>query len=139
MAQLSRCSLPAASGLYGLTCIPRLRGRTAPDFAPFHVCALAFAAILAFSAAASAAAVNIVALGASNTYGAGRGRTAGGVSPSEAYPAQLEALLRAHAGVDAHVTNAGVAGDTTAGMFARYACIGRAEPDAKRHPAGGRQ
>jgi acyl-CoA thioesterase-1 len=62
--------------------------------------------------------VQIVALGASNTYGSGRGRTNGGVNSSQAYPAQLEALLRAR-GLAAHVINAGIPGDTTGGMAAR--------------------
>jgi acyl-CoA thioesterase-1 len=56
-------------------------------------------------------AVTIVALGASNTNG-------WGVAPSESYPARLEALLQAK-GVDAKVVNAGIPGDTTAGMLAR--------------------
>ena len=55
--------------------------------------------------------VKIVALGASNTEG-------WGVSPSEAYPARLQSLLKAR-GVDATVINAGIAGDTTGGMIAR--------------------
>jgi acyl-CoA thioesterase-1 len=63
--------------------------------------------------------VNIVALGPSNTYGHGIGKDSGGVtSRAEAYPAQLEAMLRAR-GYDAYVTNAGIPGDTTAGMLAR--------------------
>jgi len=74
--------------------------------------------ILASGGSASAAPLNIVALGASNTAGAGQGRHPGGVSRSEAYPAQLEAMLRAK-GYDAHVSNAGVPGDTTAGMLHR--------------------
>lgn len=56
-------------------------------------------------------AATIVALGASNTAGKG-------VSPSQAYPAQLESMLRAK-GFDANVINAGVSGDTTGGMMAR--------------------
>jgi acyl-CoA thioesterase-1 len=68
--------------------------------------------VLQFSGAvAQAAAIRIVALGASNT--AGRG-----VAAQEAYPAQLEAMLRAK-GYNATVTNAGLNGDTTAGMLAR--------------------
>jgi acyl-CoA thioesterase-1 len=67
---------------------------------------------------ASAAPLNIVALGASNTAGRGQGSHPGGVARDQAYPAQLEALLRAQ-GIDAHVRNAGVAGDTTAGMLKR--------------------
>jgi acyl-CoA thioesterase I len=57
-------------------------------------------------------AATVVALGASNTAGKG-------VSPSEAYPAQLETMLRAR-GLDVNVINAGVSGDTTGGMMARF-------------------
>lgn len=64
---------------------------------------------LLFVSAAQAA--TIVALGASNTYGKG-------VSRGQAYPAQLEALLRAR-GLNARVINAGINGDTTGGMLAR--------------------
>jgi acyl-CoA thioesterase-1 len=60
----------------------------------------------------------IVALGASNTAGRGIGAHPGGVAAKDAYPAQLEALLRAK-GYDAHVRNAGVPGDSTAGMLRR--------------------
>lgn len=67
---------------------------------------------------AGAQQVSIVALGASNTYGKGRGKTPGGVEPGRAYPAQLQAMLKAK-GVDARVRNAGVPGDTTGGMLAR--------------------
>jgi acyl-CoA thioesterase I len=67
---------------------------------------------------ADAASINIVALGASQTAGRGSGRHSGGVSPDQAFPAQLENMLRAR-GYDAHVTNAGIAGDTTDGMLAR--------------------
>jgi acyl-CoA thioesterase I len=59
----------------------------------------------------SAAAATVVALGASNTYGKG-------VSRQQAYPAQLEALLRAK-GLNVRVINAGVNGDTTGGMLRR--------------------
>jgi acyl-CoA thioesterase-1 len=41
-----------------------------------------------------------------------------GVSRDQAFPAQLERLLRAR-GVNARVINAGIAGDTTPGMLAR--------------------
>jgi acyl-CoA thioesterase-1 len=58
-----------------------------------------------------AAPVTIVALGASNTYGRG-------VERAQAYPAQLEALLRAR-GRDVQVVNAGINGDTTGGMLDR--------------------
>jgi acyl-CoA thioesterase-1 len=57
------------------------------------------------------ASAQIVALGASNVEGYG-------VSPSEAWPAQLESLLRAK-GSSAHITNAGVFGDTTGQVLAR--------------------
>ena len=64
---------------------------------------------LHFAGAAQAA--TVVALGASNTFGKG-------VSRSQAYPAQLEALLRAK-GLNARVINAGINGETTGGMLAR--------------------
>jgi acyl-CoA thioesterase-1 len=73
-----------------------------------------------FAADAHAQALRVVALGASNTEGKGRGATNMGVARAQAYPAQLERMLRAR-GYDARVTNAGVAGDTTAGMLARVA------------------
>jgi acyl-CoA thioesterase-1 len=40
------------------------------------------------------------------------------VARGQAFPAQLERLLRAQ-GYDAHVRNAGIAGDTTGGMLRR--------------------
>lgn len=69
-------------------------------------------------AAPAAHAAQIVALGASNTEGRGRGATADGVPRSQAFPAQLERLLNA-GGCRASVLNAGKAGDTTAGMLRR--------------------
>jgi acyl-CoA thioesterase-1 len=57
------------------------------------------------------ASAQIVALGASNVEGYG-------VNPSEAWPAQLEGMLRAK-GSSAHITNAGVFGDTTGQVLAR--------------------
>jgi len=57
------------------------------------------------------ASAQIVAIGASNV--AGRG-----VSSSDAWPAQLESMLAAK-GRNVHVTNAGISGDTNAGMLAR--------------------
>jgi len=60
---------------------------------------------------ASAKAATVVALGASNTYGKG-------VERDQAYPAQLEAILRAR-GFSVNVVNAGVNGDTTEGMLNR--------------------
>lgn len=61
--------------------------------------------------AAHAATLRIVAIGASNTHG-------WYVGNEGAYPAQLEALLRAR-GMDAHVTNAGVPFETTSMMLRR--------------------
>jgi acyl-CoA thioesterase-1 len=68
---------------------------------------------------ALAASVNIVAFGASDTLGTGGGKSAGsGVSQNDAFPAQIETLLRAK-GIDAHVSNQGIPGDTTGGMLNR--------------------
>src|SRR3979490_3302779 len=67
---------------------------------------------------ASADAATIVALGASNTYGKG-------VARNQAYPAQLEAILRAK-GSSVRVVNAGINGDTTEGMLGR---LDRAVPN----------
>lgn len=89
------------------------------------IVAVACGAIALPDAEATAQQVSIVALGASNTYGKGRGKTPGGVSPGRAFPAQLQAMLKAK-GYDARVRNAGVAGDTTAGMLAR---LGSAVPN----------
>src|ERR1700704_1999080 len=71
---------------------------------------LALLTILTFGVA-SADAATIVALGASNTYGKG-------VERDQAYPAQLEAMLRAR-GLSVNVVNAGINGDTTEGMLSR--------------------
>jgi len=60
---------------------------------------------------AAGTALNIVALGASNTSG-------WGVGSQQAYPARLEAMLRAK-GYEAHVANAGMSFDTTGGMLRR--------------------
>lgn len=59
--------------------------------------------------AAKSAAVNIVALGASNTWGWG---------VRVGYPERLEALLKAK-GCNARVINAGISFDTTKGMLSR--------------------
>jgi acyl-CoA thioesterase-1 len=59
----------------------------------------------------NAATAQIVAFGASNTAGYG-------VGSDQAWPARLEALLRAK-GYQAAVANAGISGDTTAGMLER--------------------
>ena len=70
------------------------------------------AVVLAGGGAPTAAAsINIVVLGASNTYGKGVARNA-------ALPAQLQGMLRAK-GYDVRVGNAGINGDTTAGMLRR--------------------
>lgn len=60
---------------------------------------------------AYSASSRIVALGDSNTAGVG-------VAHHEAFPAQLEALLRMK-GHDVQVSNAGISGDTTQGMLSR--------------------
>jgi acyl-CoA thioesterase I len=72
---------------------------------------LAALAFMCGSIAANAAPLRIVAIGASNTHG-------WYVGNQGAYPAQLQALLRAK-GIDAQVTNAGVPFDTTAMMLRR--------------------
>jgi acyl-CoA thioesterase-1 len=77
------------------------------------------ATLMLATGSASAASINIVALGASNTYGKG-------VARGQDYPAQLQAMLRAK-GLDARVANAGINGDTTGGMLAR---LGSAVPAA---------
>jgi acyl-CoA thioesterase-1 len=68
-------------------------------------------AIFLFFILMAPASAQVVALGASNTEGRG-------VSSSESYPAQLQAMLQAR-GSGLRVTNAGVSGDTTGGMLAR--------------------
>ena len=72
-----------------------------------------FGLLVAFSVlfGGAAQAATVIALGASNTFGKG-------VSPGQAYPAQLEVLLRAK-GLNVNVINAGINGDTTGGMLAR--------------------
>jgi len=69
------------------------------------------ASVAATFCVADIAQAQIVAIGASNV--AGRG-----VSSSDAWPAQLEGMLIAK-GRNVHVTNAGISGDTNAGMLAR--------------------
>src|SRR4051794_4928637 len=63
------------------------------------------------SIAAVARTARILAFGDSLTAGFG-------LPPDKGFPAQLEARLRAD-GIDAHVVNAGVSGDTSAGGLAR--------------------
>lgn len=79
-------------------------------------CLIAAGFFLAGLAPASSS--EIVALGASNTLGKGKGPGHGGVEKAQAYPAQLQAMLRQQ-GCKVNVTNAGVAGDTPSGMLAR--------------------
>src|ERR1700738_213828 len=64
-----------------------------------------------FDRAAATEPISIVALGASDIHGKG-------VALSEAFPAQLENMLRAD-GFNVQVINAGVDGDTTTGMLFR--------------------
>jgi len=73
--------------------------------------AIATFVIVCGAGPAVAAQVNIVVLGASNTYGKGVARGA-------AFPAQLQAMLKAK-GYDVRVSNAGINGDTTGGMLRR--------------------
>ena len=81
-----------------------------------RLCAGVIAAVLALAAGPlQARQLNIVAIGASNTSGLG-------VGEQNAYPAVLERLLR-QKGIDAHVTNAGVWGDVTAGMRYRLDAV----------------
>ena len=72
---------------------------------------LAAATIAIFIMQAPHARAQIVALGDSNISGPG-------ISPSETYPAQLQAALNAR-GKRVSVTNAGVFGNTTADVLAR--------------------
>jgi acyl-CoA thioesterase-1 len=75
--------------------------------------------ILMICTSAWAESVNIVAIGASFTSGRGLGKYAlDGVDVNHAYPAQLEAMLKGR-GIDAHVRNAGVSGDTSGGIYGR--------------------
>jgi acyl-CoA thioesterase I len=67
--------------------------------------------LIAAPVLSTSALAQIVALGASNT--AGRG-----VSPSYAWPSQLQAMLQAQ-GYNVQVINAGINGDDTGGMLAR--------------------
>src|SRR4051812_2423751 len=76
---------------------------------------------MVFGPAASAASFQIVALGASNTAGKG-------VGEASAWPAQLEAMLRAK-GYEVQIRNAGISGDDTSRMLAR---LDNAVPDGTR-------
>jgi acyl-CoA thioesterase I len=72
---------------------------------------LAIAAALAIATPVEAMTLNIVAIGASNTWGLG-------VGWNSAYPAVLQGLLR-QKGIDANVTNSGVLLDRTGSMLRR--------------------
>jgi acyl-CoA thioesterase-1 len=71
----------------------------------------ATALVVLVSTEAPAQSIRIVALGASNTAGYGVGKSA-------AWPARLEALLRAR-GVAATITNAGISGHSSRDLLAR--------------------
>jgi len=73
--------------------------------------AVAACLVLGLFGLVAVAEAQIVALGASNTRGMG-------VALDASYPAQLEAMLRSK-GYRGRVVNAGISGDTTAGMLAR--------------------
>jgi acyl-CoA thioesterase-1 len=73
--------------------------------------ALAIAAALTIATPVEAMTLNIVAIGASNTWGLG-------VGWDNAYPAVLQGLLRKK-GIDANVTNSGVLLDRTGSMLRR--------------------
>jgi acyl-CoA thioesterase-1 len=77
--------------------------------------------IASFCISVDAASAQIVALGASNTAGYG-------LSPSQSFPAQLQAMLQAK-GSTTKVINAGISGDTSAGILSR---IGSAVPEGTR-------
>jgi acyl-CoA thioesterase-1 len=77
--------------------------------------------IACFCISLSAASAQIVALGASNTAGYG-------LSSSQSWPAQLQAMLQAK-GSATKVINAGISGDTSAGILSR---IGSAVPEGTR-------
>jgi acyl-CoA thioesterase-1 len=85
----------------------------------FSVVAVIFSATgFGFTKAAQA---QIVAFGASNVAGKG-------VNPLEAFPAQLERMLAAKR-YNVRVANAGISGDTNAGMLAR---LDQAVPDGTK-------
>jgi acyl-CoA thioesterase I len=80
---------------------------------------LAALAAAVLSGLGLSSAAEVVALGASNTYGKG-------VNRGQDYPAQLEAMLR-NKGLSVTVANAGVNGDTSYGMMARFDSVVDAE------------
>jgi len=79
---------------------------------------VSFALLICTMIGSAVEAAEVVALGASNTYGRGRGSTPDGVNPGQAYPAQLERMLQSQ-GCRVRVLNAGIAGNTTGQMLAR--------------------
>ena len=82
-----------------------------------------------FTFTAYAEEIQIVALGASGTYGQG-------VSRNEAYPAQIEAMMKAE-GYSIRVKNEGINGDTTADMLNRLdSCIPTETQIVILQPAG---
>lgn len=82
-----------------------------PSGPVFRATIIAVVCLWQGSGSAQAAPITIVALGASNTAGMK-------LSQAEAYPAQLERILRAR-GLDVQVVNAGVSGQTTETILAR--------------------
>ena len=103
--------------------------------APCPLAGLALPAIPGLAAAVQRGTVTIVALGSSSTFGAGASES------GRAYPALLEARLRAAwPGVAVRVVNAGRSGETSAEMVAR---IGRdvlpERPDLVIWQAGGNE
>jgi acyl-CoA thioesterase-1 len=90
--------------------VPMLRGLCICVLRAFVLFAVP-GVLLAMTAGAHAGPIRIVAVGASNTWG-------WGVNRQHAYPAQLQAMLRAK-GYNVEVRNAGVNFDTTNGMLAR--------------------
>jgi acyl-CoA thioesterase I len=71
-------------------------------------------AIAGFCISVGAASAQIVALGASNTAGYG-------LDSSQSWPSQLQAMLQAK-GSTTKVINAGISGDTSAGILNRIGC-----------------
>ncbi|MEA2975976.1 MAG: acyl-CoA thioesterase, partial [Alphaproteobacteria bacterium] len=88
---------------------------------PRLVAASSIAAALLLAPAAQAETTRIVAIGSSQTAGQG-------VAAAAAWPVQLQALLRKK-GYDAEVINAGVDGDDSGLMLARFAA---AVPDGTK-------
>lgn len=73
--------------------------------------AFVFLAVFSLATRSASAQVQVAVIGDSSVYGKG-------VSPSQNYPSQLEAALRAR-GLNVQVSNGGVNGDTSAGLAAR--------------------